>query len=170
MTARARPDPGDSPTRVLFVCLGNICRSPAAEAVMGGLVAAAGLQAVIQVDSAGTAAYHVGDPPDPRTRQEAELRGWPIDHRGRQVTLDDFEAFDLVLGMDHANMAELRSRSPQRHLHKLGLLREFDPSAPVGAEVPDPYYGSQADFAHVYDLCEVACAGLLDHVGTIRTR
>ena len=170
MTAPGRGAEVGGPTRVLFVCLGNICRSPAAEAVMAGLVAQAGLGIEIEVDSAGTAGYHVGDLPDHRTLREAQRRGWPVDHRGRTLTLGDFEHFDLVLGMDHSNMAELRSLSPERHLHKLRLLAEFDPSAPAGTEVPDPYHGDEADFAHVFDLCEAACAGLLEHLACRRAR
>ncbi len=151
--------------RICFVCLGNICRSPTAEAVMRGVLARAGLAARVVLDSAGTGAWHVGEPSDPRTRAAARRRGVDIDHRGRQFGRDDFARFDLVLAMDVANQRALLAMAPDpAAASKVRLLRSFDPAAAHGAEVPDPYYGGPDGFDRVLDVCEAACAGLLVHV------
>lgn len=149
-------------TAVCFVCLGNICRSPTAAAVMRSLVHDAGLAARIDVDSAGTAGWHVGAPADPRTRSAAQARGIPMDHRARQFTAADFDRFDLVVAMDHDNVSALRAvaRTP-RDMDKVRLLRSFDPASPPDAPVPDPYYGGQDGFDAVVTMCEAACRGLL---------
>ena len=164
-----RGSPGDD-VAVVFVCLGNICRSPAAEAVMGGLVAQAGLADRVTIDSAGTAGWHDGDRPDRRTRDEARRRGWPLDHRGRRFRTSDFDRFDLVLAMDHDNVADLvdlaAAGTDQRD--RIHLLAEFDPTAEPGQIVPDPYYGDESDFAATFDRCERACAGLLEIVRSER--
>jgi protein-tyrosine phosphatase len=141
--------------RICFVCLGNICRSPTAHGVMERLVAEAGLSRVIAIDSAGTAAYHIGELPDERTRVAARRRGIELTHRGRQFTRADLDRFDLVVAMDGQNLTRLRV---------LALLRSFDPTAAPGAEVPDPWGGGAAGFEEVLDQCERACAGLLAHV------
>jgi protein-tyrosine phosphatase len=152
--------------RVLFVCLGNICRSPTAEAVMARLVDEAELSHAIELDSAGTGAWHVGSPPDERATETAAARGIAMRGSARQVTIEDFEAFDLLLAMDAQNHRDLRALAPHPEAAaKVRLLREFDPaSAGAGGpslDVPDPYYGSAGGFDRVLDLVEAACAGLL---------
>ncbi|MCM2490564.1 low molecular weight protein-tyrosine-phosphatase [Burkholderia glumae] len=144
-----------------FVCLGNICRSPTAEGVMRAQVGAAGLEHVIEIDSAGTGDWHVGAPPDPRAQQAARSRGYDLSAlRARQIEAADFERFDLLLAMDEANLAELRRRAPAEHRHKLRLLMEFAGDGAV-REVADPYFGGAPGFEQVLDQCEAACAGLL---------
>jgi protein-tyrosine phosphatase len=149
--------------RVCFVCLGNICRSPAAEAVMAQLVDEAGLSEMIEVDSAGTARYHVGDRPDPRTVAAARRRGVPIAHRGRQLSRDELADWDLVLVMDRDNLRDVQLLAGGRaDVGHVRLLRSFDPDvADRAPDVPDPYYGADADFAAMFDLIEPACRGLL---------
>jgi protein-tyrosine phosphatase len=150
--------------RVLFVCLGNICRSPTAEAVMARLVAEAGLAHAIELDSAGTGAWHVGSPPDERATQAAAARGVAMRGTARQVTAKDFEDFDLLLAMDAENRRNLRALAPHAEAAaKVRMLREFDPAS-AGAsslDVPDPYYGGADGFDRVLDLVEAACVGLL---------
>ncbi len=150
--------------RVLFVCLGNICRSPTAEGVMAREVRRAGLAAHIRVDSAGTAAYHSGELADPRTRRTAKEHGIELTHRARQVVPRDFHAFDLLVAMDHANAESLRGLAPDGKAHKIVLFRSFEANAPKGAEVPDPYYGGERGFEEVFEICERASAGLLEHI------
>jgi protein-tyrosine phosphatase len=149
------------PQRVLFVCMGNICRSPTAHGVMRQLVQRAGLQEKVEVDSAGTHAYHVGEPPDSRAQHHARQRGYELaDLRARQVSSRDFERFDLILAMDHDNLALLKERCPRTQQHKLRRLTEFcqHHTSPV---VPDPYYGGGEGFERVLDLVEDACQGVL---------
>lgn len=150
--------------RICFVCLGNICRSPTAEGVMRKLVDEAGLAEAIVIDSAGTGAYHVGESPDPRTCEAAARRGIELAHAARQFTPADLERFDLVLAMDGNNLRILRRLVGARTAPEVHLLRSFDPTAPEGAEVPDPYYGGVRGFDDVLDQCERACAGLLAYV------
>jgi protein-tyrosine phosphatase len=150
--------------RICFVCLGNICRSPTAEAVMQRLVDDAGLGDQIALDSAGTGDWHVGEPADPRTRAAAAKRGIAIPHRARHFVAADLERFDLLVAMDTANLTAIRGMLGRRPAPELRLLRSFEPGAPDGAEVPDPYSGGPAGFDHVLDLCERACRGLLQHV------
>jgi protein-tyrosine phosphatase len=150
--------------RVLFVCLGNICRSPTAEAVMARLVAQAGLEHAIELESAGTGAWHVGSPPDERAAAAAAARGIAMRGAARQVTADDFGQFDLLLAMDADNLRNLRDLAPHAEAAaKVRMLREFDPASAtaVSLDVPDPYYGGEDGFDHVLDLVEAACAGLL---------
>jgi protein-tyrosine phosphatase len=155
--------------RLLFVCLGNICRSPTAEGVMRSLLADAGMAASVQLDSAGTGAWHVGSPPDGRARAAARARGVRLDGRARQVRERDFGEFDLLLAMDRENAGALERMAPDRDGRaKVRLLREFDPAA-AGAQdldVPDPYYGGSGGFEEVLDLVEAACAGLLAQIST----
>lgn len=152
-------------TRVCFVCLGNICRSPTAEGVFRRLVHDAKLDAQIEIDSAGTAAYHVGESADARSRAAAHRRGYELTGKGRQFQARDFDAFDYVLAMDADNRRALEKLAPNDAARrKVQLLREYDPTAPAGAEVPDPYYGGPAGFDNVIDICERACKGLLNHV------
>jgi len=151
--------------RVCFVCLGNICRSPTAEGVMKTLVREAGLEDRIEVDSAGTAAYHEGEHPDPRSREEAARRGVALESRARQFTARDFSRFHYVLAMDGQNLADLTALSVDRSdVDKLSLLRRFEPGGPSDPHVPDPYYGGEDGFAEVFEICEAACRGLLAHI------
>ncbi|AIO32598.1 low molecular weight phosphotyrosine phosphatase family protein [Burkholderia cenocepacia] len=152
---------------ICFVCLGNICRSPTAEGVMRHHVDAAGLADRIDVDSAGTGDWHVGEPPDTRAQAAARLRGYDLSAlRARQVGTADFERFDLLLAMDEANLAELRRRCPPQHRDKVRLLMEFAPGA-TETEVADPYFGGAQGFEQVLDQVERACEGLLQ---TLRAR
>jgi protein-tyrosine phosphatase len=183
----AIPTRGPAPVRVLFVCLGNICRSPTAEGVMRALVREAGLQARVELDSAGTGGWHVGSPPDSRAAAAAGARGIELGGRARSVTSADFERFDLMVAMDRSNASELRRLArDEEQRAKVRLLREFDPAsaregarAPEGAsararerasgaradlDVPDPYYGAAGGFEEVLDLVQAACAGLLARI------
>jgi len=165
--------------RVLFVCLGNICRSPTAEGVMRALVREAGLQATVELDSAGTGGWHVGSAPDQRAAAAAGARGIELGGRARTVTSADFERFDLLLAMDRSNARELRRLArDEEQRAKVRLLREFDPAySTEGAraregvsasgrdlDVPDPYYGAAGGFEEVLDLVQAACAGLLARI------
>lgn len=146
--------------RVLFVCLGNICRSPTAEAVMRQRLQQAGLAERIEVDSAGTGDWHVGKAPDSRTQQAASRRGYDLSSlRGRQVSVDDFARFDLILAMDGANLRDLQRMRPAQAQGELDLyLRRFELAED---DVPDPYYGGSEGFEHVLDLLEQASDALL---------
>lgn len=146
---------------VLFVCMGNICRSPTAEAVFRQRVEAAGLAHRIRIDSAGTHDYHIGEAPDPRTRQAARQRGYDMSAlRGRQVSREDFSRFDYVLAMDEANLSILRRLRPSADEGHLGLFLEFA-TRHAQREVPDPYYGGPDGFERVLDMVEDAAEGLL---------
>jgi protein-tyrosine phosphatase len=150
-------------TRVLFVCLGNICRSPTAEGVFRHRVREAGLHELIEIDSAGTHAYHVGEPPDARAQQAARQRGIDIsDLRGRQVVRRDIERFDFVLAMDRENYENLLAICPPGLEHKVRLFMEFAPDQPL--EVPDPYFGGASGFDRVLDMIEAAAQGLLEEI------
>lgn len=150
--------------RVLFVCMGNICRSPTAEGVFRKLVIEAGLEQQIEIDSAGTHAYHVGEPPDTRAQEAAKRRGVDISGlRGRHATSADFERFDYVLVMDEENYDNLLDICPSSHEQKLQLFLEYAPQRPE-REVPDPYFGGAAGFDRVLDMVEEAAQGLLDHI------
>lgn len=153
--------------RICFVCLGNICRSPTAEGVMRAMVARAGLADRVELDSAGTGRWHLGEPPDPRTVEAAARRGIVLDHVARQVTPADFARFDLLCAMDTDNARALaRIAHGAADRAQIRLLRSFDPQAPEAAEVPDPWYGGERGFEEVLDLCEAACRGLVAHVRT----
>jgi protein-tyrosine phosphatase len=187
----SRPPDGATPlptVRLLFVCMGNICRSPTAEGVMRALVADAGLQDSIQLDSAGTGAWHVGSPPDERAAAVALPHAIVLDGRARQVRREDFDDFDLLLAMDRSNLRELRQQARgEAERAKVRLLREFDPasgaqgacspagwiggknSVPEGRvrddlDVPDPYYGGAGGFDKVFELVHAACEGLLEQI------
>jgi protein-tyrosine phosphatase len=147
--------------RVLFVCLGNICRSPTAEGVLRSIATREFLALPLLVASAGTANYHAGEPPDRRTVSAARRRGYDLSaQRARQVSADDFERFDLVLAMDRANLADLERLRPRSAPAQVGLFLDFAPGCGF-MEVPDPYYGSVEDFERVVDLCEAGARGLL---------
>ncbi|MEO8699689.1 MAG: low molecular weight protein-tyrosine-phosphatase [Kofleriaceae bacterium] len=150
--------------RICFVCMGNICRSPTAEGVMAKLLRDAGLAERVTIDSAGTGGWHAGDLPDTRTRKAAKKRGLDLGHRARQFTRYDLDKFDLIIAMDADNLRHLTLLAGTREAPMIRMLRSFDPEAPDGAEVPDPYSGGDAGFEHVLDLCEAACRGLLGHV------
>jgi len=151
--------------RVCFVCLGNICRSPIGEGVLRHLTREAGLADAIEVDSAGTAGYHAGEPPDRRARAAGRRFGVDVSGRGRQFEREDFERFDYVLAMDRTNFEDLSGLAPSEAARsKLHLLRSFDPASPVGASVPDPYYGEDEDFDDVVRICQAACGPLLERV------
>jgi protein-tyrosine phosphatase len=150
--------------KVLFVCMGNICRSPTAEAVFRQRVEQAGLLEHIHIDSAGTHDYHIGDAPDARTQQAARLRGYDMSKlRGRQVAVADFARFDYVLAMDNANLSILQRLRPRDAQSHLGLFLEFAVKHDE-REVPDPYYGGADGFERVLDMVEDAADGLLRHI------
>lgn len=154
-------------TRLLFVCMGNICRSPTAEGVMRALVADAGLRERIELDSAGTGAWHVGSTPDERACRVARARGVTLAGAARQVRREDFLDFDLLLAMDRSNARELRRQAPgEAERAKVRLLRDFDPASGDAREldVPDPYYGAAGGFEEVFDLVQAACEGLLGQI------
>lgn len=148
---------------LLFVCTGNICRSPTAEAVCREMLRREGLDRLVTVDSAGTHDYHVGSPPDRRATAHALARGYDLlGLRAREVRPEDFERFDLLLAMDRGHLAFLARMSPEAHAHKLRLFLDF--AGMQEADVPDPYYGGAGGFEQVLDMVEAASRGLLDHV------
>jgi len=150
--------------KVLFVCTGNICRSPTAEGVFRHFTEQAGLSGRVLSDSAGTHGYHVGEAPDPRAQRAAECRGYDLGAlRARQVTPDDFGRFDYILAMDRENVLALRCICPPQHSGKLKLFMEFG-GDPAVREVPDPYYGGMHGFERVLDLAEQGSRGLLEHL------
>lgn len=147
--------------KVLFVCMGNICRSPTAQGVFARLVAEAGLSDSIEIDSAGTHAYHVGEPPDSRASAAALRRGVDLsDQRARRVDSGDFELFDYVLAMDSSNFRDLADLCLPEQRDRLHLFLDFAPDQ-AGGDVPDPYYGGATGFERVLDLIETAASGLL---------
>lgn len=159
----------DAKSRVLFVCLGNICRSPTAHGVFQALVDNNSLGALITVDSCGTGEWHVGKPSDRRATLEAARRGYDLSPlRARQICADDFTRFDYILAMDHMNLQELRAMCPADYRGHLGLFLSFAADVDV-EEVPDPYYGGAEGFTHVLDLVEAAGEGLLQEVKRAHT-
>lgn len=147
--------------RVLTVCLGNICRSPTAEAAIREAAAEAGIE--VTVDSAGIGPWHVGKPPDPRMRAAAADADLVVEGTARQVTEDDFRRFDLVVAMDHQNLGALRKMRPVDATADLALLRSYDPDAD-GLEVPDPYYGGDEGFVEVVGMVRAAARGLVESI------
>ncbi|MDP1551169.1 MAG: low molecular weight protein-tyrosine-phosphatase [Nitrosomonas sp.] len=151
--------------KVLFVCMGNICRSPTADAVFRHLVKEAGVDHLIHVDSAGTHAYHIGNPPDHRAQNTALQRGYKMhDLRARAVQPNDFEEFDYILAMDKENLSLLQQRSPQQHINKIQLFMQYSTQVNPDVEVPDPYFGGNQGFELVLDMVEEASQGLLAHL------
>jgi protein-tyrosine phosphatase len=150
------------PLRVLFVCMGNICRSPTAEGVFRKLVAQSAHNGAIDIDSAGTHGYHEGEPPDPRSISHAAKRGIDISGlRARKIVSADFSRFDYVVAMDENNHRQLMAACPSRFQHKISLLMEWSDDEEA-LEVPDPYYGEGNGFEVVLDLVQSGCEGLLD--------
>jgi protein-tyrosine phosphatase len=150
--------------KVLFVCMGNICRSPTAQGVFENLVREQGLIDRILIDSAGTHAYHIGNPPDQRSQAAARNRGLDLSgQRARKVEVLDFERFDYILAMDRANLEDLLRLAQQEQLERLHLFMRFASRWKVD-EVPDPYYGGNSGFERVLDMVEDAAAGLLEHI------
>lgn len=152
------------PVKILFVCLGNICRSPAAEGVFSHLVRERGVVDRFEVDSAGTYGGHAGELPDPRMRAHAARRGYLLEHRSRPVRPSDFERFDLILGMDDYNIDTLRSMADTpEEMVKVQRLTDYCRHYPVDC-IPDPYYGGADGFENVLNVLEDACEGLLDNL------
>jgi protein-tyrosine phosphatase len=151
------------PKRILFVCMGNICRSPTAEGVMRALLREQGVEGV-EVESAGIGDWHVGAPPDARSAEAARRRGITLEGAARQVRMSDFETFDLLVAMDRSNQRDLLALAPDAAAaRKVRLLREWQPGA-TELDVPDPYYGEGQGFEDVLDMVQAACRALLDEV------
>ncbi len=156
-------------TRVLFVCLGNICRSPLAEAIFNHQIREKGLEMTFEADSCGTANYHIGMSPDPRTIRNAYKNKIIISHLGRQFHPDDFEKFDLILAMDVSNRSHLlRMRNADLYTGKIKLMRSFD-SKDKGADVPDPYHGDESDFQAVFEILNRSVQELIHVLETRKT-
>ena len=155
--------------KVCFVCLGNICRSPTAEGIMNTLIQEAQLQNRILIDSAGTSAFHEGEPADPRSQKAAEERGYILSSRARAFLKSDIQHFDYIVAMDTANRNHLLQLcASEKEKEKLHLLRDFDSDSPPESSVPDPYYGGTQGFSNVIDICERGCQGLLNNIRTQR--
>lgn len=151
--------------KVLFICLGNICRSPAAEGIMKHLVEKAGREDEFLIDSAGISGYHRGDLPDRRMREHAARRGYDLTHRSRPVRTEDFYNFDLIIGMDDQNIEDLKDRAPSTvEWKKIHRMTEYCTRHTHADHVPDPYYEGYEGFEYVLDLLEDACAGLLEQL------
>lgn len=148
--------------KVLFVCLGNICRSPLAEAIFKHKVKERGLDLLFEADSCGTANYHIGDIPDERTIRNAQKNGIRISHRGRQLSAIDLETFDTIFAMDESNFRNImRLENAEVHSKKISLMRSFDPLG--SGDVPDPYYGGERGFQEVFDILNRSLDNFLDH-------
>ena len=154
-------------TKILFVCLGNICRSSLAEGVMKQLIEQAGREDEFIIDSAGILSYHQGELPDSSMRAHAARRGYDLTHRSRPVCTDDFYDFDLIIGMDDRNIDDLKDRAPSVEAwKKIHRMTEYCTKFTHADHVPDPYYGGAEGFEYVLDVLEDACAGLLEMVGS----
>ena len=152
-------------TSVLFVCLGNICRSPAADGILRRMVSDSGLSDLVEIDSAGTYGGHAGDLPDPRMRRAASLRGYDLRHRARQVREEDFDRFDMIVAMDDMNYEALHRLAPSREAaQRIFRMTEFCRQHPGRTHVPDPYYEGREGFELVLDLLEDGCRGLLERM------
>ncbi len=152
--------------RVLFVCLGNICRSPMAEGVFAKVAGEEGIGDIVDIDSAGTSSWHIDEPPDGRAQEATREVGVDISGlRGRQVRAGDFDEFDFIIAMDESNLAKLRAAAPAERHERIRLFLDFAPDA-GRADVPDPYYGGADGFRYVLDLIETACRGLARHIAS----
>lgn len=152
-------------TQVLFVCLGNICRSPAAEAVLRSLAEKKGTAATLQVDSAGTYGGHAGDLPDPRMRLAAQRRGYMLTHRARRIVEEDFDRFDMIVVMDDRNYEAVHRLAPSRTAaEKIFRMKDFCRRHPDRSYVPDPYYEGHEGFELVLDMLEDGCEGILEYL------
>ena len=159
-----RPITKEEPYKIIFVCLGNICRSPTAEGVFQHLVNQAGLGSYFEIDSAGTGAYHVGEPANSKSRAIAEERGVQLLSRARKLEIMDLEYYDLVVAMDYSNHENILHLTKSEELHeKVIMLRDFDPD-PDDGQVPDPYFGGIDGFNQVYDIIERSCRKLIDEL------
>lgn len=150
-------------TAVLFVCLGNICRSPVAEGVFSRLVSEKGLSHLFEIDSAATSANHIGESPDPRTLRNSTRNNLHLTHKARQLQVSDFHRFDYILAMDKNNLRDILKVAPPEYSAQVALFASFDPD-PRFEEVPDPYFGSEPDFQRVYELCEQAANHFLQTI------
>lgn len=151
-----------SPIKVLFVCLGNICRSPLAEAIFLKRIEELGLAAQITADSCGTGNYHIGQNPDPRTLQSAKAHGIPVNHKCRQLHENDFSEFDMILAMDESNKKNILWKGGEAYKEKVWMMRAFDPEG--GEEVPDPYHGREKEFEEVYQILNRSVTGLIGYL------
>ena len=152
-------------TKVLFVCLGNICRSPTAEGIFHHLLRKRGLSNNISVDSAGTSGWHQGERADIRSRNMAKQFGFDLESRSRKLIEQDFHHFDFIIAMDISNKENILALAKTKEQRdKVYLLRDFDPKSPTNSEVPDPYYGGADGFRNVFEICFDACEGLIDYL------
>ncbi len=166
--AAGQPQKDTAAVRLLFVCTGNICRSPTAEGVFRARAIEAGLEHRVRADSAGTHGYHVGEAPDPRSCATALRRGVDLSSlRGRKVTVQDFDRFDLLLAMDRGHLRALQALAPPGKADRAHLFLHFAPRLGL-QDVPDPYYGGEEGFERVLDMIEAACDGLLEHLTQTR--
>ncbi len=150
--------------KVLFVCLGNICRSPLGEGIFRKIIAQQGLESYFIVDSCGTSHYHIGEPPDPRTIANAQEHGIALTSKGRQISAEDLRKFDYILVMDKSNMKNvLRLDETGEYKKKIMLLRDFDKEKP-GEDVPDPYFGGEKSFESVYQIIYRSVENLISHI------
>ncbi len=158
---------GSRKVKVLFVCLGNICRSPLAEGIFRHKVAARNLTHRFHADSCGTGNYHIGQQPDPRTLRNASNNGVVLDHRCRQLRAQDLADFDHIIAMDKSNLRNiLMLENAEEHRQKIRLMRDWDPH-PGSPEVPDPYHGDERDFQEVFTILDSCMEGFIDHLEVI---
>lgn len=161
------PDPSESHTviKVLFVCTGNICRSPTADGIFKAMVGKAGMNDTVKVDSCGLSGYHAGEQADPRSREMAASRGYDLSPiRSRKITSHDYSEFDYILAMDDGHLADMQNQCPAQYRHKLELFLDYHPKNRKGQSVPDPYYGGANGFKSVFDMIEETSDALLTHI------
>ena len=155
----------DMKERILFVCLGNICRSPAADGIMKAQVAERGLDHLFEIDSCGIGSWHIGQLPDSRMRRHGHNHGYRFDHRARQISKDDFTCFDRIFVMDNENYRTVTSLAPDKsYINKVEMIAHYLRHHKGQATVPDPYYGNDSDFEFVIELLEDACEGIIDNI------
>jgi protein-tyrosine phosphatase len=153
----------DNHYKICFVCLGNICRSPTAEGIFQHLVDERDLSDYFEVDSSGTSAYHVGQSANSKSQRTAQSHGITLHSKARRFKTFDLDYFDLILGMDDENFANIQRMASEKHAHKIGRMRDFDPQ-PDDGQVPDPYYGGQDGFENVFQVVKRSCQHLLDEL------